>query len=550
MSHFINKDKIRCPRCGAKTRPAIAIDGGYSEFIVKCVQCNTYINSFIPLPHQYMYMKDPSRFSMTAGGVGTGKTKGDVFDGLKHILLTPRGQTLLGAPTMPQLRATLKKDVEMNYPIGWVEHVSKMENLVKLSNGHEILFRPFDDPEKLKSLNLSYFVILEASRAKYSVFTELQRRLRNNAAVKYAYSPEGEPILEEDEDGRMVHRIDHDWRKGRLETNPDAGWVKTDVLERSGTVYLHHKDLHKEVYYFKNVNPKMSTHIAPTKANFYLPKDFIKDQSYGMPIWYIRRNFYGSFQYAEGMVYPNFMNCLVKPFPIPKHWKRIVAMDYGINDNTHILFGAIDNDHHVCYIYQELVISDADVKTISHRYKQEIIKIPWGAFITTPVMDQRSLSKRQAHDVQKTLGDLFLDEGLVFGPAQMNIDARILRTNTLMNLGQLKIFNNLSGLIDEGRDYKFPERDVDKPHINVNKPVDKFNHGINALEFLVMELPHNLEQIDFRMYNGKGRAVSVPLTQMDDAPRPFNPLEDRRDRDDFYANSDYGSDLYDPFSDF
>ena len=527
--------------------PTVAIDGANSDFILKCVQCPTYLITFIPLPHQYAFMKDPARYSMTAGGVGTGKTSGDVFEHIKHMAITPRGASLLGAPTMPQLRSTLKKELERNVPMDWVDHVSRQENTITYMNGHEVLYRPFDDPEKLKSLNLSFFVILEASRTKYSVFTELQRRLRNTAAVRYAFDDRENPILEEDSEGRMLHKILKDWRKGNLETNPDAGWVKTQILERSSSVYLHHKELHGEHYYFKNVNPAISTHIAPTKANHYLPADFIKDQSVGMPDWYVRRNFYGSFQYAEGMIYPNFMRNVVKAFRIPRNWKRIIAVDYGIADNTHVLFGALDNDNKICYIYDELVVDSMDVSDISRRYKQKVLTIPIGAFLTTPVMDQRSLTKRQSHDVQKTLGDLFQDEGLFFEPAQMNMNARILRTNTLINNGQLKIFDTCTKLIDEAREYKFPERDVDKPHIDVNKPVDKFNHGVNALEFLCMELPHNLEHIDFRMYNSKGKAYTEDINNEDPTPRPYNPLEDRREKDD-YPDFGYSDDLYDPFN--
>ena len=547
MIHYINKKKVRCPRCGAKTRPSVTIKNTESEFFVECVQCPTYINTFIPLPHQYAFLRDPSRYTLNAGGIGTGKTSADVMDHIKHMALTPNGQSLLGAPTMPQLKSTLKKDLEATLPSDFVEQIIKQDNMITYVNGHQMIYRPFDDPEKLKSLNLSYFVILEASRTKYSVFTELQRRLRNNAAVKYAYDEENDPILEEDEEGRMVQKIERDWRKGNLESNPDAGWVKSGVLERSGTVYLHHKDLHNEGYYFRSINPSISTHIAPTKANHHLPKNFINDQSQGMPEWYVRQNFYGSFAFAEGMIYPNFMRNVVTPFPIPRNWKRIISMDYGINDNTHILFGAIDPKENICYIYDELVISDADVSTIAKEYKRKVMKIPFGAFLTTPVMDQRSFSKRQSHDVEKTLGTLFMDEGLFFEPAQMNMEARIIRGNTLLNKGQLKIFNNCTELIDEGRNYKFPEKSMDKPNQDTNKPVDKFNHGMNAMEFLVMELPHNLEEINFKMYNNKGKAYSDTLTNEDPTPRPFNPLEEGEpDYDSHYSNADY---LFDPFSD-
>lgn len=543
---FIDKAQLRCPRCGAKTRPTLAVDAGYSRFIVKCIQCPTYINLFIPLPHQYAFSKDPARYTMAAGGVGTGKTEGDVMDHIKHAIITPNGASLLGAPTLPQLRATLKKQLEMTLPMDFLSRVSKVESTLTYANGHEVLYRPFDDPEKLKSLNLSSFIILEASRTKYSVFTELQRRLRNTAAVRFAFDDEGVPVYEEDAEGNIIHKVAHDWRKGNLETNPDAGWVKSDILERSGTVTLHHKDLHDEKFYFKNINPQISTHITPTKANFYLPRDFVKDQSSGMPQWYIRRNFFGSFTYAEGMIYPNFLHTLVEPFKIPRNWKRVIAVDYGIADKTHFLFGAIDNDKKICYLYDEIVINNADVKEIVSVYKPKVLAIPAGLLIGVPKMDQRSLTKRQSHDVQKTLGDLFEDEGVYFEPAQMNLDARILRTNTLINLGQLKIFSNLTHLIDEGRNYKFPERDVDKPSANANKPVDKHNHGMNAMEFLAMELPHNLEQVDFRVYNNTGKAVDFE-EDLDYTPRPFSPFNEVK-KDDSY--NDYGNDLYDPFSDF
>lgn len=541
--YSINPEKIKCPRCGSRTGPTVAVDQQYCEFTIKCVQCPTYIQTFLPMPHQHLFLKDPARYVMTAGGVGTGKTISDVFDKIKHALITPHGTTLLGAPTMPQLRATLKKDLERNLPIDWVESISRQENKITLKNGHEFLYRPFDDPEKLRSLNLSSFVILEASRSKYSIFTELQRRLRNTAAVRYKKDEHGHDILTYNpEKKRYEKEIEADWRKGTLETNPDAGWVKTQILERSGKVTLHHPDLFHEHYHFRSPSPAYSTHIAPTKVNYTLPASFVEDQSHGMPDWYIRRNFYGSFQYAEGMIYPRFLSAVTTPFKIPKHWKRIIGMDYGISDRTHALFGAIDPINKICYIYDELVINDADIHTISNAYKQKIISIPHGAYLTTPVLDQRSMSKRQAHDVQKTLGDLFLDEGLVFDPAQMNMNARILRTNTLINLGQLKIFSNCQELIEEGRKYKFVEKDIDKPHLDTDKPQDKFNHGINALEFIVMELPHNLEQMDFKMYNNKGKALTYDIP--DPTPRPYNPLENDR-RDDYDSDSDYGDDLYD-----
>lgn len=488
---------------------ATSISGGESSFWYRCSKdtCPTFINTYIPTPHQAMMHKDPSRQVLAAGGYGSGKTLYNFMDKEKHMLITPSGRTLFGAPTFPQLNSTLKKDFESDFPLEFTKRISKQENEITLINHHELLYRSFDNQHKLRSLNLSSFSILEGSGAPYSVFSQLQNRLRNNAATIVERDKMGDVVFESTKDGSVRPKIIADWRKGVTETNPDPGWPKTEFLERSGTVYMWGETLKDEVYHFEDVNPNMSTHIVPTNANPYLPTGFEEEQSVGKPDWWIKRYFKGSFSYAEGLVYPKWGTLLVEPFAIPKGWKRVIAMDYGINDNTHFLFGALDNKNKVCYIYDELVINDANIKTISNAYKKKLATIPSGALFSTPVMDQRSRDKRQSIDVKKTLGDLFEDENLIFDPAQMDLNSRILRTSTLMELGQLKIFNNLTGLLREIRDYKFPEKSLDKPHKDTSKPEDKNNHGVNTLEFLVMELPPNLENYDLAVYSRSGKQI-------------------------------------------
>lgn len=524
-----NRKKAKCPECSNSMVPCVAVSGGLSDFWIKCSKrgCETYINTYIPIAHQWMMHVDPARYVLAAGGYGCGKTLWDVMDVEKHVLITPKGRTLLGAPTMPQLKPTLKKDFESDFPVDFVKRESKNDNLLQTINDHEILYRSFDDPHKLRSLNLSRFVILEASGAKFSVFTQLQNRLRNRAATRIKQDSEGNDVYVLDEKSKKyVPVYDADWRKGTLETNPDPGWVKSQFLESSNTVYFHGVET-EETYHMHDISKSMSTHIIPTMANYTLPAGYIEEQSQGKPYWWIQRYFHGSFSYAEGLVYPKFAKSITEAFEIPKHWKRIIAMDYGINDNTHFVFGAIDPDNKICYIYDELVISDANVKTIVEAYRKKLKHLPLGALLSTPVMDQRSMSKRQSFDVKKTLGDLFLDEGILFDPAQMDIDSRVLRTNTLLELGQLKIFNTVVGLIKEGLSYRFPEKDLDKPGKDTNKPQDKYNHGVNALEFMVMELPHNLEQFDWALYNSSGKRI-IADSQEDLKPRSkrYSPLDE------------------------
>lgn len=547
---IINKDKLKCPTCQGAMEPSVTISGGESQFWMQCSKrnCPTYVDTYIPASHQALMHKDPARYILAAGGYGTGKTLFNLKDKEKHMLITEYGRTLFGAPTFPQLNSTLKKDFENDFPADFVKKISKQDNEITLINNHELLYRSFDDQHKLRSLNLSSFSILEGSGAKYSVFNQLQNRLRNTAAAVLAKDEHGDIIYEENGEGELIPKTLADWRKGVTETNPDPGWVKTEHLERSGKVYMWGEALKREKYNFSEINPNMSTHIVPTNANPYLPPDFEKEQSVGKPDWWVKRYFKGSFSYAEGLVYPRWMETLVDPFEIPKNWKRIIAMDYGINDNTHFLFGALDNKNKVCYIYDELVISDANVRTISELYKKKLFSIPSGALFSTPVMDQRSRDKRQSLDVKKTLGDLFEDENLIFDPAQMDLNSRILRTNTLIELGQLKIFNTCHGVIKEIQKYKFPEKDLDKPHKDTSKPEDKNNHGVNALEFLVMELPPNLEKYDLTVYNRSGKRIRAmygkQLKNKKDYSRGLDPFKDTtiKRSDDFHYGGDIDAD--------
>lgn len=524
---LINKEKLRCPECGAPTTKAIAIDGGYSRYWMKCIKCRTYIDTYVPLPHQADLHSDAARYLLTAGGYGSGKTESSIKDRQKHGVITPDGQTLFGAPTLPQLNSTLKKDFESDMPIDFVKRYSAKDNKFTLLNGHEYLYRPFDDPHKLRSLNLTSFVILEGSGTKYATWTQLQNRLRNSAATIVELDDKGNPIFEQNEDGDWYPRIKYDWRKGTVESNPDPGWIKSDFLLSSGTVRFYSPTESYEEYPYENINPNMSTYIVPTKANYMLPPTYIAEQTINKPKWWVKRYFLGSFAYAEGLVYPEWSSAIVDTFPIPRNWKRLIGMDYGISANTHFVFLAIDPINRIGYAYKELIINSASIKEISNAYKMELREIPQGALLKTPVMDQRSMDKRQAFDAQTKLGDLFLDEGILFDPAQMNVDARILRLNTFIESGQLKIFRTLTGLNKEALDYKFPEKDIDKPGKNTDKPIDVRNHGINALEFVVMELPHNLATADFTVYNRVGRAiVDSRTTQIKRPSNVYNPFDE------------------------
>jgi hypothetical protein len=74
--------------------------------------------------------------------------------------------------------------------------------------------------------------------------------------------------------------------------------------------------------------------------------------------------------------------------------------------------------------------------------------------------------------------------------------------NSLLNHGQIEVYSTCEFLIDEALNYKFQ---LDKSGAPTGKPEDGRDHGITALEFIVVELPHNLQELKLNVYlpNGK-----------------------------------------------
>lgn len=517
------RDFSRCPRCNAETKPATAFHGGPSEFWLECTRCNTFINTYIPQEHQEALHVDPHRLTGNFGGYGSGKTLTSRQEVYKHAFLTPLGNTLIGANVQSQYEQTIKRDIESDIPIAFVANYSQQKQYMDLLNGHRIMYRPFDDPDKLRSYNLSMFLIVEGSEVKAEAFTQLKTRLRNTAATVPKLDENGEPVLTKTKRGVAIPVIAHDWRKGIIESNPDAGWIRSDVLMKADDIQKHGNITDTYAVIEDERDPSISVHVTATDVNEFLPPDFIATVSKNKPIWWVNRYVYGSFLYAEGLVYPAAMRYVVPTFEIPKHWKRIVAYDYGLSDDSVFLFGAVDEIHSLLFIYKEIRVNNKNVKELAQLFLESTKDIPVGGWICPPIIDPKSGSKRD-YD-KKTLADHFLDYGISFKPGHVNLDARIYRLNTYFECGQLRIMDCCKGLISELRDYKFAPRKADSTSWN-DKPEDKNNHGINALEWIVMELPADPKNLVYGIYDRQGVNMSKPKRLETEKQYAYHALSD------------------------
>ena len=529
---YLNKHQLKCPTCNSPMKPATAISGSESTFWMKCTNkhCKTFVDTYLPTPSQEQIHQDPHRFIGVFGGYGSGKTASSLKDDEKHMLSTPNGTTVVGSAVLAQVEQTYEKDFINDMPIDFLRSQNKQKKMYTLINGHIVLIKSYYEENLLRSLNVSRYHIVEASEVDHEIDVQLKTRLRHQAGTLPELDEFGTPIFETDSQGKSNIKLKADWRKGIIESNPSAGWIREDFLMHSDQINTHGLT---QNYVPTNIDKNISSHIIGTKSNPYLPPNFYAEQAKNKPRWWIERYLNGSFDYAEGMVYPNVLQSICKPFAIPNHWKRVIGLDYGIRDQTAIIFIAIDPREGVAYVFDEVYINNVNYQVIAKHYKDHYAKnVPPGSLLNCPVMDARSINKRNDFDL-RTIGELFEEEGIFFEPAQMDLNTRILRVNTLIEAGQLRIFNTCTNLCTEIMKYKFPER-TSTGKSTSDKPEDKNNHAINAMEFAVMELPMNLTETSHIGYTGRGAIKTDRTIRKEKSVPSYDPFSTKQ------VSRDYG----------
>lgn len=525
------EDLVNCPRCNKPLVAAENLNGGNSPTFKECPSCGTLINTFRPTTYQAEYLRRSERYKLSAGGFGTGKSRVNIEDVIKHLLLIQGARVCVAGRSYPALKATFKKEFYDFFPMRLVRKKNESDNEILLTNGSELIFRSFDDETKLKSMNLTMVVMVEASDCPEAGFTMMQSRIRNVAAMIPEYDHNGNVVKEYDSrSGQMKIKYKHDARHISLETNPDSGWVKRFLLD-SKTVEFY-GDAYNEGYKFKKVLDKNKyTQVVSTSANPYLPPTYEEEQTRGKSKAYVMQFYKGSFNFSSNLVFPNFGTCIVPPHPLPRthdefgrrvlYW--IVGLDYGINDPTHALFGAFSIEERKLYITAEFRKNDTDVKNLSKGYREAVTlnNVDLSGLLMLPRFDGKSYNKRES-DLH-TIGGAFEAQGLYFEPSHASMEARIIKGNALINHLQVEVFSTCEFFIEEALNWKFK---LDKNGEPTKKPIDKKDHGCTAFGFMAADLPHNLLELNLKSFLPDGMEIRHDVkVEKKKKVKVYNPLE-------------------------
>lgn len=173
---------------------------------------------------------------------------------------------------------------------------------------------------------------------------------------------------------------------------------------------------------------------------------------------------------GEGKVYPVAESSIVVPrFEIPEHFERVYGIDFGWKDPTAAIFGAIDPDTRIMYLYAEY--KQAELTPISHAHNLYDMGADWITGVGDPF---GGVQRGQADGVKMI--DRFNEAGLTIELADRNSKmSGIATTLELMLGGKLKVFDDLNMWLSEFRMYGYDKN---------GKPQDKNDHLMDATRYL------------------------------------------------------------------
>ena len=472
----------QCPFCGDVVTMAS------NTFFGRCPACEATVIDYAPKPHQMDFHKSKAKYRLNVGGFGSGKTTMCCAELAKHAMSVANGRSLITAPILKQVKDAVLPELNKFIPPWMIEKFTNAPSpRYILTNGHEILIYASNDEQNLRSLNLTSFYIEEASNVNYDVFVQLTTRLRNTSAL----------IL--DENGKEIG----DRFMGLVSSNPDDAWIRDRMLLISDKIFTS-KSIDRATYDMLKVkHPVASYHsfLSSTRDNDSLPHTFIQDVCAGKSLAWIRKYIDCYLDIKEGAVYPNFFKAVVQPFPIPKTWKRIFGFDKGYRDQTAMTCGAINPVTGVIYVYDEYYVAE---KPMSY-HAQELKKYFKDVSLYLPIQADPTVCSRNERDGQTYQGYFYAisggssGKGIWLEPANNSIITGIDKVRDYIYTDKLKFFTTCDSIKGEARDYVYPDKSTARTSKQANTPLDRKNHLMDALRYMISPLPENPEEFNMAL---------------------------------------------------
>lgn len=151
--------------------------------------------------------------------------------------------------------------------------------------------------------------------------------------------------------------------------------------------------------------------------------------------------------------------------------------------------GAIDSKKGICYLYDEYYVSEKPITYHARRIKEKVM----GCRMYKNIIADPSVRNRNDRDGVSYRDYFYNVSGLWLEEGNNNILDGIERVRDFMYQGKLKVFTSCVNLNQEAQKYQWKK---DKDGIIKDDPIDKNNHLMDAMRYLVMALPYDLKEVD------------------------------------------------------
>ena len=424
-----------------------------------------------PTHRQVQFRDCPARYKLYGGAVGGGKSVAVAaeslrlslaFNGNRGFLCRHESRAFVNTTLKTLLK--LVAEIESVTKQRLLSNHHKTDKMLYFTNGSEILYGGLgeaSDFERIKSLEIGFFGIDEASETVLDNFRMLKSRLRWKLPSG-TYPP----------------------FTGLLASNPEPGWVKN--------LFVTPEKMGKPL-------PRHSFIQALPTDNPYLPSDYIPDLKESNPESWVSKYIKGNWDALAGQIWPmfDFNDHVIEPFSIPQEWRKFRAIDHGQVNPTACLWFAIDYDGNI-YVYREYyspgLVSDhcKAIKSLSENEDYTCTKLPPESWGRTMEKDHKFWS----------VADEYREHGLYCSKANNEVEAGINRVGEFLTIRPDKIhpltatlgsptlfiFKNCVNLILEIPDYIWKNRSSEDT--SKEQPKKMNDHACDALRYGIMTRPN------------------------------------------------------------
>ena len=381
-----------------------------------------------------------TRFNVYYGGAGSGKS---VFVFQKMVLkyLKYENRTCL---VIRKINNTLKdscfalvKSILSDWKLYEQCKINKTDLTIQLPNGSLFLFKGLDDPERIKSINgIDDIIIEECTEIDDFTFDQLCLRLRSKKPYNQVHV--------------MFNPVSKsNWVFSRW-FNPMDSMPRTDL---KNTIVL------KTTY----------------KDNKFLPNEYIEnllEMKETNPVYY-RIYALGEFATLSKLIYTNWK---IENFDYMKVLKEkyyrtaIFGTDFGYtNDYTTLICSIIDEVDKKIWIYDEHFEKHMTNEDIYNMYVDHRVA---GERIVCDSSEPKSIEELKRLGCKRVVGAIKGKDSIMNGIQ-------------LIQQYEIIVHSSCEMIQEELRNYTFVKDKTTNQYIN--KAIDKYNHGLDALRYSVMD---------------------------------------------------------------